>query len=104
MRVNIRNNEHPPPTRRNAIRNTPALYGNVSRMAKQTPCDVAAEVRAVSARQNISHSHLAELIGITRMSMSRRMNGSVQFKYDELLAVSRVLNTPVGVFFGERAA
>jgi hypothetical protein len=32
------------------------------------------------------------------------MNGSVQFKYDELLAVSRVLNTPVGVFFGEVAA
>jgi len=73
-------------------------------MANQNTHDVAAEVRAAAARLNLKQSALAETLGVTRMSLSRRMNGTVGFSADELIALSRALGVPVASFFGESAA
>lgn len=73
-------------------------------MTSQTTPDVAGEVRAVAARKRIRQSDLAEMLHLSRMAVHRRMTGAVPFTADELIALSRAMDVPVGEFFSERAA
>lgn len=67
---------------------------------------VAAEVRAEMARQRMSQSRLAELLGVAQQTISRRIVGEVPFDVSELARVAELLNVPMTQFLGsvERAA
>jgi transcriptional regulator with XRE-family HTH domain len=56
---------------------------------------VAAEVRAVAARKRVTGQRLAHAVGMTPMSMSRRMTGHQPFDIDELAAVATALGVRV---------
>ena len=56
---------------------------------------VAEEVRALAARKRVSGADLAKALGISAMSMSRRMNGHLPFGVDELAVVANALGVPV---------
>jgi transcriptional regulator with XRE-family HTH domain len=64
---------------------------------------VAAEVRAEVARQRISQQVLAEKLAMSEGQVSFRLNGHVEFKVSELLAIAEVLGVPVTRFLPEPA-
>jgi transcriptional regulator with XRE-family HTH domain len=59
---------------------------------------VAAEVRAEVARQGIARQAIAEELGLSEARLSLRMNGHVEWKISELLAVADVLKVSVTKF------
>jgi transcriptional regulator with XRE-family HTH domain len=61
---------------------------------------VADNVRAEMARRNKSQADIAQQLGITRQGISRRLLGRTPFDVDEIAAIARYLNVPVGVLFG----
>lgn len=56
---------------------------------------VAAEVRGMAAKKQIPSNRLAAALGISEMSMSRRMTGKLPFGIDELAAVADALGVRV---------
>jgi transcriptional regulator with XRE-family HTH domain len=64
---------------------------------------VAAEVRAEMARQRMSQTRLAEALGVTQASVSRRLVGEVPFDIQELYKVAEFLGVPVAQFLGTSA-
>lgn len=56
---------------------------------------VAEEVRGIAAKKRITGIQLAEAVGVSQQSMSRRMTGSLPFSIDELAEVARVLQVDV---------
>lgn len=72
-------------------------------MAIRTNEDVAGRVRGIAAERRVSHAQLADTLGVTKMSMSRRMNGHTPFTAEELIRISEPLGVPATQFFEERA-
>lgn len=70
-------------------------------MTDQTTKAIAAEVRGVAARKLVRNAELARALGITSMSMSRRMRGETSFSGEELHKLAGVLEVPVDSFFPE---
>lgn len=60
-----------------------------------TRAAVAAEVRAAMARNKVTQQQLADSIGISRMSLSARLNGVRAFTSDDLFAIAYALDVPV---------
>lgn len=59
---------------------------------------VAAELRSIAARRDVSHSALAERLGVTQMWLSRRMRGITGLSVDDLAAICSALDVePVDV-------
>lgn len=56
---------------------------------------VAAEVRSLAARRQVSNSELADKVGISHASMWRRMTGRYPFTVDELADVAAALGVEV---------
>jgi transcriptional regulator with XRE-family HTH domain len=56
---------------------------------------VAAEVRALMGRHQISQKRLAQELGVDQTGVSRRLRGGVPFNLDELVAISRFFNKPL---------
>lgn len=58
-------------------------------------------LRAALAQQGMTQGKLAELVGISPNSLSRKRNGKRQFTLGEVEAISRVLElqNPAAVFF-----
>lgn len=58
---------------------------------------LAEEIRAEMARREMTQSQLAELTGINRMSLSRRLTagGALAFDTDDLVRIARALNMPL---------
>lgn len=74
-------------------------------METQTPPHIPSEVRGYAARAHLTQSDLAGILGLSRMSVSRRMNGKVRFSTDELTSLATAFGVPVASFFApERAA
>lgn len=65
---------------------------------------LAAHLRAESARRNISHTLIAERLGISRAGVSRRMLGHVPIDVPELYALAELLDMPVTELLPEKAA
>lgn len=63
--------------------------------------DVAAEVRAVLARKQMSQRQLATALGVTQPVIWRRMRGEVPFTGEELQRIASVLDVSISSFFGE---
>lgn len=61
-------------------------------------------VRGELAKARISGRKLAELMDWPADGVGRRLRGEVPFRADELLALSRHLDVPVAVFYGDVAA
>lgn len=58
---------------------------------KKTRERVAEEIRVGLARKKMTQQKLAEKAGLTRLTLSRGLNGHRSFTIDELLAISQVL-------------
>ncbi|MQA84085.1 MAG: helix-turn-helix domain-containing protein [Streptosporangiales bacterium] len=56
---------------------------------------VAAEIRAELARQRISHSALAEKLGVSRAYLSRRLSGDTPLSVPDLAAIAAILGVPI---------
>lgn len=67
---------------------------------------IAAEVRAALARQRpkMTHADLAGRVGMSRVSLSERLNGHRPFDVDQLHRISDALGVPLMDFFGGKAA
>lgn len=61
---------------------------------------VAAEVRAHMARVRINQTQLAEALGITQSSVSKRLRGVIAFDTDELQRVAELLGVHPAVLLG----
>jgi transcriptional regulator with XRE-family HTH domain len=57
--------------------------------------DVAANVRAELARRRIRQIDVAERLGVSRQNVAQRLNGSVDFRVGELIAISDMLGITV---------
>jgi transcriptional regulator with XRE-family HTH domain len=69
---------------------------------KPTSLRVAAEVRAVMARQGCTQTALAERIERDQHFISRRLSGKVPFAVDELAAIATALDVPLTDLLGEQ--
>lgn len=59
---------------------------------------VVSEMRAEMARQGISHTWLASTIGISRVSLTRKLNGNRPLFLPEAVAIADALGTPLSEF------
>jgi transcriptional regulator with XRE-family HTH domain len=69
---------------------------------KQT--NVAANVRAELARRRISQTTVAQRLGVSRQNVAQRLNGRVDFRVGELVAIAALLDVPVTALLTETAA
>lgn len=62
-------------------------------------------LRAALAQQGMTQGKLAELVGISPNSLSRKLNGKRQFTLGEVEAISRVLElqNPAAFFFDRKS-
>lgn len=68
------------------------------------PADVLiGTIKAEAARRDVSHSKLAEVLGLSRASMSRRMSGDVEFSAGEVARIAEHLDVPVALLYGDGA-
>jgi transcriptional regulator with XRE-family HTH domain len=65
--------------------------------------DVAANVRAELARQRKPQKALREHLGISRVTMHRRITGQSPFDADELVGIAEFLDIPIGTLFQTQA-
>lgn len=56
---------------------------------------VAGEIRAELARQRITHSALAERLGVSRAYLSRRLNGDTPLSIPDVAAIAQILNVSI---------
>ena len=60
-----------------------------------TPEQVAAAVRAEMARYGIEQQDIAEALGVTQQSVSRRLTGGVPMTVDDLTNYATVIGCPI---------
>lgn len=65
--------------------------------------DVAAVIRAELARKQIPQTRLAEVLGLSNATVSRRVSGQAPFELDELPLVAQLLDMPVAALIGDAA-
>lgn len=71
------------------------MSGKTFHMTQNLSRDVAAVVRAELARKQIPQSRLAEALGLSAATVSRRMGGTAPFELDELPVVAGLLGVTV---------
>jgi transcriptional regulator with XRE-family HTH domain len=64
-------------------------------MGEEFTRKVAAEIRAEMARQQMSQDQLADRIGMSQSTLSRRLTGSLPFDTTELAKVAEALGVVV---------
>jgi transcriptional regulator with XRE-family HTH domain len=69
-----------------------------------THTNVPANVRAELARKRISQSTVADRLGVSRQNVAQRLNGRVDFRVGELLAIADLLDIPAASLLAETAA
>lgn len=62
---------------------------------------IANRVRGIAAEHELTQQAIAEVLQISRTSVSERYKGRVPFTATELLALARTTNEPVSRFFPE---
>ena len=60
-----------------------------------TQASVAANVRAELARKQITQIEVAARLGVSRQNVAQRLNGRVDFRVGELIAIAGLLDIPV---------
>lgn len=61
---------------------------------------VAGEVLALMGRHRVSQKRLAEAVGMTQQSLSRRLTADVAFDIDDLDAIARYFNRSIADLLG----
>ncbi|KQY58359.1 hypothetical protein ASD11_01440 [Aeromicrobium sp. Root495] len=64
-------------------------------MGRDVKASVAAEVRAVMGRKQISGADLSDSTGIARSTLARKINGRVGFTVDEIFTIASALEVSV---------
>lgn len=64
---------------------------------------VAAEIRAELARQKISQTTVAIVLGVSQASASRRLSGETPMDVNDLIKLAELLRVPVARFLPEAA-
>lgn len=72
-------------------------------MTSDRTADVIGTIKAEAARRDVSHAQLAEVLGLSRASMSRRMSGDVEFSASEVGRIADHLDVPVALLYGDGA-
>ena len=70
----------------------------------QPTTSVADKVRGIAVEKRVRDAERAETLSVSRMAITRRLNGSVPFTDRELIALSQRLDAKVGAGDGEVAA
>lgn len=70
-------------------------------MTLQNRLRIAAEVRAVAAKQQIKQAEIAAVLNISTAGVSRRMRGSQSFTAEEMFALASFFDVAIGVLYGE---
>ncbi len=65
---------------------------------------VAGEIRAMMARQQVTQSELASVVGQSEAWVSYRLNGKVAIDLNDLERIAAALDVPVDQLFPVRAA
>lgn len=73
-------------------------------LAQSLTLRVAAEVRAEIARQQMTHSRLGELIGLSQPQITKRLNGVMPMDTAELEKIAAALGVPVDRFLAVPAS
>lgn len=60
---------------------------------------VASEIRAEMGRQGVTHTALADVLGISQPQTTKRLNAVIPFDTSELEAIAEHLRVPVTNFF-----
>lgn len=64
----------------------------------------AESVRAEIARAGIKRSDVASHLGLSQSAFSRRLNGEVDFRTSEVVAIAKKLRVPVDSLIAEERA
>lgn len=64
-------------------------------MRKNQRSAIAMNIHEHSKRSGVSQQELAAGAGLSQPAMSRRMNGEVEFRVDELQAIAAFLEVPL---------
>lgn len=73
-------------------------------MSNPTPRErVAANVRAEVGRRQITQAAVAEVLGKSQQTASKKLRGQVAFDVDELEALAQHFGVPVAALVGEAA-
>lgn len=64
---------------------------------------IAGELRALMARNRVTGTALAKLLGWKQQYLSRRLTGAVPLDVNELATIAEVFDVPVEQFFAEAA-
>lgn len=70
-------------------------------MTLQNTRRIAAEVRAVAAKQQVKYADLAPVLNVSKPGISRRMNGQQSFTAEEMLQLAEFFGVRIGVLYGE---
>lgn len=65
---------------------------------------VASEIRAEMGRQSVTHTAIAEALGISQPQVTKRLNGAIPLSVPELELIAGRLGVPVTNFFAEPPA
>lgn len=68
-------------------------------LQKYSQSDIAAEVRAELARQNISRRGLARRMGVSNDYVARRIAGRIPISADDLRTIAFLLGVPISRFY-----
>lgn len=66
--------------------------------------EIAANVRAELARGQHQQQAIAELLGLSRMAIHRRLTGATAFRADELAKIAAHIGVPMAELAGEEKA
>ncbi len=73
---------------------TPKRYAEV---------DISGKVRAVAAEYRSSQSQLADALHMSRMAITRRMSGDVQWSARDIAVLADHFGVPIARFYGDAA-
>lgn len=69
-----------------------------------TQPDYTSEIRAELARQNISKAAVAQALGKSRATASRKLSGSIPLTIDELHALAELVGLPAADLLPSKAS
>lgn len=70
---------------------------------RYTDVDISAKVRAVAAEYRESQTDMGAALKLSRVGVSRRMNGGVAWSAHDLAILADHFNIPIGRFYGDNA-
>lgn len=69
--------------------------GSTATVSARKAQDLASNIRAECARQRVSQSKIAEVLGVSQPGVSRRLNGAMPFTVNELFDLANLFNIKV---------